>query len=59
LTLSNNAAGAFAASAAGDGIAKQPTSITGMRNIESVGRILIDHGQRVKKINFSLFLCSD
>lgn len=31
----------------------------GMRNIESVGRILIDRGQRVKKINFSLFLCSD
>ena len=30
-----------------------------MRNIESVGRILIDRGQRVKKINFSSFLCSD
>ena len=38
---------------------KTEDAVPQVRNIESVGRILIDRGQRVKKINFSLFLCSD
>ena len=33
--------------------------IKNVRNVESVGKILINRGQRVKKNIFSFFPCSD